>query len=282
MIIDFHTHVLPPNIREQRHKYAEADACFAALYADKRAQIASAEELITSMDKNGIDVSVVLNIGWTNPELCAETNDYIIEAITRYPGRLVGFGAVQPGSIEATAGEIERLARGGIRGIGEMRPDIQDFDLSDDKTMTPLVETMTHYKLSLLLHCSEPVGHIYPGKGAVTPDKLYPFIARYPELNIICAHWGGGLPFYGLMPEVKKAFGNVYFDSAASSFLYNPLIYRVVSEITGSDHILFGSDYPLLNPTRLINEIKTLKLPPETEKQILGGNANRLLGLTPL
>lgn len=277
MIIDFHTHVMLPHIREQRSRYAGADACFAALYANEKARLATAEELIASMDENGVDVSVILNIGWTTPELCAETNDYILEAINHYPGRLVGFGAVQPKSAGASIKEIERLARGGIAGIGELRPDVQAFDLSDEKTMSPLVEAMTKYHLSLLLHCSEPVGHIYPGKGSVTPDTLYPFITRYPDLNIICAHWGGGLPFYGLMPEVKKAFSNVYFDSAASPFLYSPQIYRVVSEIAGSDHVLFGSDYPLLKPARLINEIKSLNLPPETEGQILGGNASRLL-----
>lgn len=282
MIIDFHTHVMPAYIREQRQRFASADACFAALYASEKAQIATAEELITSMDENGVDVSAILNIGWTTPELCAETNDYILEAVKRYPGRLAGFGMVQPKSATVAVREIERLARGGISGIGEMRPDVQAFDLSDERTMTPLVEAMIHYNLSLLLHCSEPVGHIYPGKGSVTPDILYPFITRYPELKIICAHWGGGLPFYGLMPEVKKAFGNVYFDSAASPFLYTPQIYKIVSEVAGSDHILLGSDYPLLPPTRLIKEIKSLKLPQDTEEQILGGNASRLLGIATL
>jgi len=282
MIIDFHTHIMPAYVRENRQKYASADACFAALYSSEKARIATAEELIASMDENGVGISVILNIGWTTPELCAETNDYIIEAVKRYRGRLAGFGAVQPKSVAAGVREIERLAKGGLHGIGELRPDIQGFDLSDEKTMTPLVEALSHYQMSLLLHCSEPVGHIYPGKGTVTPDTLYPFIARYPELNIICAHWGGGLPFYGLMPEVKKAFANVYFDSAASPFLYNPQIYRVASEIAGSDHILFGSDYPLLAPTRLIKEIKSLNLPSDVENQILGGNASRLLGMTSL
>lgn len=279
MIIDFHTHVMSPHIRDQRQKYAGADACFATLYANENAKLATAEELVASMDENRIDVSVILNIGWTAPELCAETNSYILEAINRYPGRLVGFGAVQPKSLKDSIKEIERLARGGIRGIGELRPDVQAFDLADDKTMSPLVEVMTQYHLCLLLHCSEPLGHQYPGKGSVTPDTLYPFIARYPNLNIICAHWGGGLPFYCLMPELKQALGNVYFDSAASPFLYNPQIYRIVGEIAGSNHVLFGSDYPLLKPSRLINEIKSLDLPPETERQILGGNAELLLGL---
>lgn len=279
MIIDFHTHVVSPRIKEQRARYAEADPVFASLYSDSKARLATAEELIESMDRNGVSVSVILNIGWTTHELCLETNDYILEATSRYPDRLVGFGAVQPGSLEAAIGEIERLARGGIRGIGELRPDVQRFDLGDDHLMTPFVEALSRHNLSLLLHASEPIGHRYPGKGTVTPDILYPFITRYPQLTVICAHWGGGLPLYGLMPEVKKALGNVYFDSAASPFLYTPEVYRVVAGIAGSTRILFGSDYPLLGPDRLLKEIKSLNLPVETERQILAGNARRLLGL---
>ena len=279
MIIDCHTHVMPPRMQNKRRQYAETDPCFSILYANDKARLATAEELIASMDKNEIDISVILNIGWTTHELCVETNDYILEAINRYPDRLVGFGAVQPNSIEATIEEVERLARGGIKGIGELRPDVQLFDLTDDEIMAPLIEVMNRHHLSLLLHASEPIGHSYPGKGMVTPDILYPFIARHPQLNIICAHWGGGLPFYALMPEVKQALNNVYFDSAASPFLYNPQIYRIVTEITGSRHVLFGSDYPLMEPNRLINEIKSINLAPETERQILGENARQLLGL---
>jgi len=278
MIIDFHTHVMPPYIGENRSKYAGADACFATIYASEKAKLATAEELITNMDEDGVDISVIMNIGWTTHELCAETNDYIIEAVSRHRGRLAGFAAIQPKSPKAIK-EIERLALSGIKGIGELRPDLQNFDLTDDRIMAPLVEAMTHYHLSLLVHCSEPIGHQYCGKGSITPDIIYSFIARYPELRIICAHWGGGLPFYSLMPEVKQTLGNVYFDSAASSFLYNPQIYRIVSEIAGSDHILFGSDYPLLKPKRLMEEIKSLELSNKTKEQILGGNARHLLNL---
>ena len=279
MIIDFHTHVVSPRIKKQRQQYAEADPCFAMLYADAKAKLATAEELIDSMDKNGIDISVILNIGWTTHELCVETNDYILEATSRYPDRLMGFGAVQPNSLEAATSEIERLAEGGIKGIGELRPDVQFFDLLDDEIMNPFVETLERHNLILLLHTSEPIGHSYPGKGVITPDMLYPFISRYPQLAVICAHWGGGLPFYSLMPEVKKALSNVYFDSAASPFLYRPEIYRAVAELTGSDKILFGSDYPLLEPNHLVKEIKSLDLPAATENRILARNARRLLGL---
>ncbi len=279
MIIDFHTHVFPPQIKKNRSKYIDSDPCFAILYSEKNAKLATADELIASMDKAGVDTSVIVNIGWTTHELCVETNDYILESIARYPRRLIGFCTIQPHSYEAAITEIERCAKEGIRGVGEIRPDIQLFDLRDEEVMEPVIEVIRKHKLILLTHASEPVGHEYPGKGTITPDMLYPFITSYPDLTIVCAHWGGGLPFYALMPEVKQAMNNVFFDTAASPFLYSPQIYEQVIPLVGAEKILFGSDYPLLAQSRLLEEIRSLDLPEETRDLILSGNAQRLLGI---
>ena len=149
MVIDFHTHVLPPEVKKDRSRYLERDPLFATLYSSPKARVATAEELIESMDRHGVEVSVILNAGWSQPELCVETNNYILEAVERYPRRLVGFCMVPPGSIEVAVGEVERCARAGIRGVGEIRPDTQLFDLADRGVMAPLVEVMVKY-LSLI------------------------------------------------------------------------------------------------------------------------------------
>jgi len=279
MIIDFHTHVFPPRVKQKRSQYIDRDPCFALLYDKKEAKVATTEELIESMDRAGIDISVIVNLGWITHELCVETNDYILESIARYPKRLIGFCTVQPQSLDAAITEIERCAQGGARGIGEMRPDIQLLDLGDDPIITPFMETIKQHRLIFLTHTSEPVGHDYPGKGIITPDILYPFITTHPDVTIVCAHWGGGLPFYALMPEVQKAMRNVYFDTAASPFLYQPQIYTLVSQLVGADKILFGSDYPLLPQSRLLQEIKATTLSDEEKGLITGENARKLLEL---
>jgi len=278
MIIDFHTHVFPPQIKKNRSKYIDSDPCFAILYSEKNTKLTTADELIDSMDKEGVDISVIVNIGWVTHELCVETNDYILESVARYPERLIGFCSVQPNSYEAAVAEIERCAKGGMRGVGEIRPDMQLFDLRDE-LMIPIIEVLRKHKLILLTHASEPVGHSYPGKGIITPAMLYPFIASFPDLTVVCAHWGGGLPFYALMPEVKQAMRNVFFDTAASPYLYSPQVYNQVISLVGSDRILFGSDYPVMTPGRLLKEINSLDLPEETKNLILSGNAQRLLGI---
>ncbi|MBI2859631.1 MAG: amidohydrolase [Chloroflexi bacterium] len=281
MIIDFHTHVFPPWLRENRVQYLGTDACFGELYSDPRARMATADELIASMDQSGVDVSVVLNIGWHDLEMCVRTNDYILESVARFPRRLVGFCTIQPGAGEAALSEVERCVKGGVRGIGEMRPDTQEIDFSGEQPLLPLVSLARKHDLIILTHSSEPVGHQYPGKGEVTPGKLWGLISAFKDVNVVCAHWGGGLPFYLLMPEVRKALQKVYFDTAASRYLYQPEVYAAVSRIMGSsDRILMGSDFPLISQARQLEEVNSAGITAEQKSAIAGGNAERLLRAT--
>jgi predicted TIM-barrel fold metal-dependent hydrolase len=277
VIVDFHTHIFAPWLRERRDEYIKRDPCFSLLYSQPQARMVSAEELLASMDEAGIDVSVVLNIGWVSHELCVRTNDYILDSVSRYPTRLVGFCAIQPREGDAAIAEVERCAGAGAKGIGELRSDVQGFDLVDKTTMEPLVDAAIKHNLIFLTHSSEPVGHEYSGKGSITPDILYSAIAAFPNLKVVCAHWGGGLPFYALMPEVAKALANVYFDTAATVFLYKPEIFEQVSRIIGSDKVLFGTDYPLMHQNRVIAQIQSSQLPEEEKSGILGANAQKLL-----
>ncbi len=277
VIIDFHTHIFPPRLRERRDEYVRSDPCFASLYSQPRARMVTAQELIASMDEAGIDLSVVLNVGWVSHELCVKTNDYILDSAARYPTRLVGFCVIQPRAGDAAIAEIERCATGGARGIGELRCDVQGFDLTDRGTMKPIVDALLKHDLILLTHSSEPVGHEYSGKGSITPGILYSFITAFPDLKVVCAHWGGGLPFYALMPEVAGALANVFFDTAATVFLYKPEIFEQVNRIVGGDKTLFGTDYPLMHQGRVIAQVQAAQLSEEDKAKILGNNAQKLL-----
>jgi uncharacterized protein len=277
MIIDFHTHIFSPEIIRNRQRYVEKDPLFASFYSDPRARLATAEDLINIMDEQEIDVAVIQNIAWSSPEMCRQTNDYILESVHRFPQRLIGFGMILLDSPSTALPEIERCVQGGMKGIGEIRS--AAHLLTDPLKIQPVINSLIEHNLILSTHSSEPVGHIYPGKGDITPQCLYPFISAYPGLTLVCAHWGGGLPFYCLMPEVKRALGRVYFDSAASPFLYSPQIYRQTSSLAGDDRVLFGTDYPLLQPKRLLAEIENLDLTAEVKRKILYENAAGILHL---
>ncbi|MSQ33256.1 MAG: amidohydrolase [Dehalococcoidia bacterium] len=277
MIIDCHTHILPPRVRERREDYLRRDRGFAELYSSPRARLATAEELIASMDKAGIAAAVVLGFAWSEQALCQESNEYILDSAVRYPGRLLPFICLQPRAGEEALRELERCVQAGARGLGELRPYAQDFDLTDP-SLDPIMERARELQMPLLLHASEPVGHLYPGKGTTTPALLYPFLQHHREQAIILAHWGGGLPFYALMPEVKATLQNAYVDTAASSLLYDSAIFRLAPPLIGPSRILWGSDYPLLRQAPELTRARDA-LPPRIRAAVLGGNAARLLKL---
>ena len=279
MIVDFHTHIFPDDVRRRRDSYLKTDSTFAELYADPRARMAAAEDVIMAMDRDGVDVSVVMGIGWTDPGLAREANDYIIDSVLAYPDRLIGFASVDPRRGKAAASEADRCARAGLRGIGELHPDTQSFDLGSRDVMAPLMEAVVEHDMIVTTHSSEPVGHMYAGKGETKPEKLWRFVQNFPGARIVCAHWGGGLPFYALMPEVRDALENTYFDTAASPFLYDSQVFEAAASLVGPAKILMGSDFPLMPAARLLGQIDESNLSAKDSTAVKGGNAARLLGL---
>ena len=131
----------------------------------------------------------------------------------------------------------------------------------------------------MLLHCSEPVGHVYAGKGTATPDRVAGLAMRHPSLRLVCAHLGGGLPFYAHMPEVRDLCRRLWFDTAAGPFLYTPSAYRAVADLCGADRLLFGSDHPLLPARRYVDAFAQAELTPAERALVMGGNAQALLDL---
>ena len=224
---------MPPSFAQRRRELAARDATFAAILADPAARIADAPALLDAMTRDGVDHAMVMGMGWTDYDVAVEANDYIIEAVAAHPSQITGFASVNPAWGDAALEEAERCFAAGLRGIGELHPDTQGMAITDAAAMAPLMNLAGSLGLPVLLHCSEPVGHQYPGKGKTTPDKVWRFIENFPDNTIICAHWGGGLPFYALMPEVGATLSNVFFDSAASPFLYRPGIYPTAAGLVG-------------------------------------------------
>ena len=279
MIIDAHTHIFPPEVREHRDEYLKRDTTFRELYDNPKARIASAEELLASMDGAGVDRSVACGFAWSDAELCRRHNDYLLETAAKSGGRLIPFCTVQPSDGDARD-ELKRWASRGARGLGELRPESQGYRLVDSAEADLLAWGADAYDLAVLFHSSEPVGHIYPGKAGLPVDQLYRFIADFQGVTVIAAHWGGGLPFYALMPEVREALSRVYFDTAATGFLYGPEIYLRAIELVGAEHILFGSDFPLVSQENALQELREAPIEEEARRLILGENARVLLRLS--
>jgi uncharacterized protein len=184
-----------------------------------------------------------------------------------------------PTAGEAAVYELERCAKAGMVGLGELMPHGQDYRLSDIDLLAPIMGVAQRYSLLVMSHCSEPVGHLYPGKGNVSLPDIITFLTAFPDIRFIAAHWGGGLPFYTLMPEIQRITHNVWYDTAATVYLYDQRIFPVVAHLVGANRILFASDYGLLRQKRIIEHIQQSGLDEPSIHMILGENAQHLLGI---
>jgi predicted TIM-barrel fold metal-dependent hydrolase len=280
MIIDVHTHLFPERIRKNRETYFSEEPAFQKLYQSPKSRLIGAKEMLASMDAGQVDKSVIFGFPWKNEGLFKRHNDYISDVVSRYPERFIGLGCFDPFSDGAAAETQRCLQEGGLSGIGELAFYQSGIENASLARLKPVMEICRDRNLPVLIHTNEPVGHQYPGKTPNTLSQIYQLIDTFPENNIVLAHWGGGLFFFSLLKkEVKQRLKRVFFDTAASPYLYDPSVYRLAIELVGVDKILFGSDFPLLPPARYFDEMKAAGLSQEEMGQICGLNAAKLFNL---
>jgi predicted TIM-barrel fold metal-dependent hydrolase len=280
MIIDAHTHLFPEKIRKNRELFFSEEPAFKKLYQSPKSRLLGAKEMLASMDAEQVDKSVIFGFPWKNEGLFKRHNDYIGEVVNRYPQRFIGLGCFDPYS-DGAAEETQRCLQGnGLSGIGELAFYQSGIDSASLARLEPVMEICRNRHLPILIHTNEPIGHQYPGKTPNTLAQIYQLIVTFQKNKIILAHWGGGLFFFNLLKkEVKQHLKHVYFDTAASPYLYDANVYRLAIELVGVGKILFGSDFPLLPPARYFDEMKAAGLSQEEMQQICGLNAAKLFNL---
>ncbi len=278
MIIDCHTHIFPEKIRTGREAFCKRDEGFSSIYDQPKAKMVGTEDLISAMDESGIDRSVICGFPWGQPDLCSFHNQYLLEAASRYPSRLIAFVILLFSNPDWSARELDRAMKAGAKGVGEIAFYRDEMTPQDIRSMKPVLTQMEKQGIPLLLHTNETIGHSYPGKGRTPLERFYELILSFPNLPIILGHWGGGLPFYELMPEVAKGMTHVYYDTAASPFIYSKKVYAVASQIVGVEKILFGTDFPLIPAKRYFKELEECGLSKQDQEKILGLNFSRMIG----
>ena len=278
VIVDFHTHIFPPQVRENRDDYARRDPTFAEMYGRAEAKIATAEELLRSMDEAGVDVSVALGFAWRDHADCVRHNEYLLEAASRSGGRIVPFTTVNLQAGEPALKEVERCARAGSRGLGELRPESQGWPLDGD-TGDTLTNLASRHGLILLFHVTEPVGHDYPGKEGLRLESFHRFVAGAADVMVVGAHLAGGLPLYAPMPATRDRPCALFADTAALRHLYRPSVLPGVAQSLGADRLLLGSDFPLVDQAAAMSDVRAGGLDDAALRGVLGENARRVLGL---
>lgn len=270
MVIDFHTHIFPPQVRDHREDYVSRDPTFAEMYADPKAQIVTVEDLLASMEESGVDISVALGFAWHDHDDIVRHNDYLLESAAASSGRIIAFTTVNMADPDSLA-EIARCAAAGARGLGELRPGNQCWPLTGEAGDALATAARIH-NLILLFHVTEPGNRDYPGRHGCIADGFVRYAQAHPEISIVGAHLGGDCF------RTHDCPSNLYVDTAAQPFLYRDTEATPALAAPPPDRLLLGTDFPLIGQARQLDQLRT-NLPADHLSAATSANARRLLGL---
>jgi predicted TIM-barrel fold metal-dependent hydrolase len=209
-------------------------------------------------------------------------NEYVASIVQKYPEQFVGFASVDPWKGKLAIQELERSVKElGLRGL-KLHPTTQEF-FPNDTQFYPLWETAAALEIPVLFHSGQTgVGSGTPGGGGYKLKYSHPMLlddvaADFPTLTIIMAH--PAVPWQEEQLAVVLHKGNVYMDlSGWSPKYFRPILVKYMSSIL-KDKVLFGSDYPILQPGRWLRDFEAMDLKEEVRQKILLENAKRILKL---
>ena len=278
MVIDFHTHTFPDAIAAGAVKHMSEAACLAAHTDGAEAG------LIASMDRAGIDCSVVLPVV-TNPAKTAHINDFSARANSE-KGRVIHLGGLHPDT-PGLAAEAARAAKLGLRGV-KIHPVYQQADI-DDLRYLRLMEAAGENGLFVVMHAGLDVG--FPGQTQAAVHKIENALRQLGPVTVVLAHMGGWKQ-WEQVPSLA-AFPNVLIDTAFSLGRIKPLAPGRYTEndllladeaafmklvcAFGPQRILFGSDSPWTSQAESLSAIRALPLAQSDTDMILYKNAQALL-----
>jgi hypothetical protein len=168
-----------------------------------------------------------------------------------------------------------------VKGF-KFHPSVQAF-YPNDRLAYPLYEAIAEAKLPALFHTGQTgVGAGTRAGGGIrlkysNPMLLDDVAADFPDMPIILAH--PSFPWQEEALSVATHKPQVYIDLSGWSPKYFPPILVQYANTLLKDKILFGSDYPVIDPERWMAEFEKLNIKPEVRPLILKENAARLLGL---
>ena len=282
MIIDFHTHIFPKKIAAHAIATIEIKAATPA-YTD-----GSWDALRSSMQKGGVDISVLLSVA-TNPLKIANMNDLQIAGHEQGDPDLIWFGCVHPYA-DNWKEELERVAAAGLKGV-KIHPQYQGFMIDDPKSIRVL-EKCGELGLIVVNHSGkEPA---FPGVYNSEPKQIRNALKQAGPVTFVGAHmgalqcWDEAFDMYGDLPNVylETSWGlrhlmpgeRGYYSQEALKPMLPETFVKLVRDF-GAERVVFGTDSPWRDHKQTVDGIRALPLTEEEKELIFHKNAERLLSI---
>lgn len=278
--IDVHVHIecsdhghlsLPDALNEASAKYFKSD--------DRTPKL----DVIAERYREWGMAAVVFTVdAETNLKHAPVSSEEIAEGAARNNDVLIPFGSVDPRQGAAAVEKARRLVGDfGVRGF-KFHPSVQGFDPSDEQ-FYPLYAALQELGVPALFHTGQNgMGAGLPGGYGIklaysNPLLLDAVAADFPELQVIMAH--PSVPWQEEANSIATHKSNVWIDLSGWSPKYFPESLVKGANRMFSDRVLFGTDYPLIQPAKWLDAFAEAPFRDEVRAGILKDNAVRLLGL---
>lgn len=265
-VFDVHTHTYPEAIAdravESLGRFYDFPVEGAGTYAHLSSQAA----------ENGVRGYLLFSVA-TNAHQVEKVNDSIaaLAEKSRADGFLtVGFAGMHQ-DYPDFAREIDRAERLGLRGV-KLHPDIQGVNI-DDVRLLRLYEILEG-RMPVYFH----IGDDRPEYQFSSADRLVRVLEKFPRLEVVAAHLGG----YKAWDNAEKylvGVPNVWYDTSSSLWALTPERATDLIHKLGTDRVMFGTDYPVMNTAGELARFDRLDLTAAERQAILWDNAVRFLHL---
>jgi len=228
-------------------------------------------KLIEAADKLGIEqlCCSTLTPRWpASLEGFRECNQWTVEGMRRFPGRVLGYCYVNPGYGRESLEEIRRYV--GDRGFIGIK--LYNEYTCTEPVVFPVVELAIELGVPILHHASHSHYFVEEQPRLTDGGHLAELARRYPEAMLICAHISGGGDWEWTIKAARHA-PNLMLDTSGSVTDANTV--DMAAAIVGVDRLVFGCDSSM---TAGIGKIRGADLSTQDKEKILGGNMMRLLG----
>ena len=209
-------------------------------------------------------------------------NEEVAEAAYANADALIPFASIDPHKGKMGVREARRLIdEFGVRGF-KFHPTSQGF-YPNDRMAYPLYEVIQEAGLPALFHTGQTgAGAGAPGGMGLrlkysNPIHLDDVAADFPELTIIMAH--PSFPWQDEALAVATHKPKCYIDLSGWSPKYFPANLVQYANTLLKERMLFGTDYPVLDPDRWMRDFDQLPIKPEVRPLIMKENAIRMLKL---
>ena len=227
---------------------------------------------IAAMDAGGVDKSLIC--AWQAPGRDMISNDEVAGFVSAFPERLVGVGSVDISKPMDAVREIRRCVEElGFKAI-RVLPWLADTPPTD-RRFYPVYVACCELGVPF---CTQ-IGHTGPLMSSEVGRPIYldRVALDFPELTIVGGHIG--YPWTDEAIAVATKHENVYIDTSAYTVKRYPPALVQYMRGHGARKVLFGTNYPMITPSKALHGLEELGLSEETIALFLGENARRVFGL---